>query len=83
MIDDKLKDAIISEYLNSTQGRSGLSRTLVNPIRRRLDYSSVMRKAFISEPVFKFNCKECGMGWNDDHYAHSMEDCATYLVHES
>jgi len=81
-IDDKLKGKLISEYLNSAS-RIKLAEAMVAPIRRKLDYTGIARKAFSHEPVFKYHCKECGMQWNEDDYIHSSEDCTVYSVQES
>ena len=71
-IDEEFKQKIISEYLKSSTGRSKLAQAMIAPLKRRMWH-----------PQPKYYCVKCDMRWNDDDYAHSDEDCATYFVTES
>jgi hypothetical protein len=42
---------ILSQVLNSQQGRSQLAAAMAAPIRRNLDYTGIARKIFSVEPM--------------------------------
>lgn len=46
MIDNELKEQIISRFIKTASGRQRLAASMIQPLRRRRDYSSVGRKAF-------------------------------------
>lgn len=82
MIDAKTKEEIIKKYIESTNGRTTLASSLVNPIRRRLNYSSISRR-ILGLDEWKHYCAECNMQWNDDEYEHTQEDCDVFFIQES
>lgn len=45
------KHAILSKYIKTPQGRSMIASSMVQPLRKRRDYSSVIRKAFLVEQL--------------------------------
>ena len=50
-IDNKVKQQIISKYIESAAGRQKLAASMVQPLRQRRDYSSVGRKTFLVEDL--------------------------------
>jgi hypothetical protein len=56
-ISDALRNDIITKYINSSAGKQNLARSMIAPLRTRLDYSSIGRKAFLVEEVL---CEVCG-----------------------
>jgi hypothetical protein len=57
---DSVKQKIISNYLNSHQGRLKLASSMINPIRRNLNYASLGRQIFSVQQItltgtFDFN----------------------------
>lgn len=50
-IDNKVKQQIISKYIESAAGRQKLAASMVQPLRLRRDYSSVGRKTFLVEDL--------------------------------
>lgn len=72
MMTDIDKINLIEELLKTQDGRIRLSQAMAIPIRgKRVDY------------LYRYYCKECGMGWNSSTYTHSGEECVAYLVMES
>ena len=45
------KHAILSKYIKTPQGRAKLAASMIQPLRKRRDYSSVVRKAFMVEQL--------------------------------
>ena len=45
------KGRIIAEMLKSHQGRMDFARSMAQPIKRRLDYQSIGRKAFVVQEL--------------------------------
>jgi len=43
---ERIKQKLISEYINTPAGRAKLAASLTQPIRRRRDYTSVGRNTF-------------------------------------
>ena len=50
-LSNQKKQDIISKYIRTGKGRARLAQTLISPLRRRRDYLSVGRKAFLVEPL--------------------------------
>ena len=50
-IDNKVKQQIISKYIETAAGRQKLAASMVQPLRQRRDYSSVGRKTFLVEDL--------------------------------
>jgi hypothetical protein len=50
-IDNQTKQEIISKYIRTASGRQRLAASMIQPLRRRRDYSSVGRKAFYVEQL--------------------------------
>jgi hypothetical protein len=48
---DRQRDGIIRRALATPEGRQRLAASMVNPIRTRIDYQSVARRAFLVEPL--------------------------------
>jgi hypothetical protein len=42
---------IISEYLNTKEGREKLAASMIQPLRARLDYSSIGRRIFLVDQL--------------------------------
>jgi hypothetical protein len=42
---------LIGQYLQTAEGRARLAASMVNPLRQRLDYNSVARRAFRVDPL--------------------------------
>lgn len=82
-IDPEIAKAIISKYLSNSDGRNSLFKAMVDPIRRSRDYQSVGRRTFLVENIYKYNCSECGMGWDEDDHVHSDIECCAALIHNS
>ena len=51
MIDSSVREGILSRYLRTANGRARLAASMVNPLRQRLNYSSVARRAFSVDPL--------------------------------
>lgn len=51
MVDNQTKQEIISQYIRTAAGRHRLAASMIQPLRRRRDYSSVGRKAFFVESL--------------------------------
>jgi hypothetical protein len=45
------KEAIIANYLSTSEGRTRLADSMMQPLRDRRNYSSLARRAFIVEPI--------------------------------
>ena len=45
------KQEIISKYITTSAGRQKLAASMIQPLRRRRDYTSVGRKAFYVEQL--------------------------------
>lgn len=43
----------------------------------------LLASRMVNRASFKYNCKECGMGWNSFWHSHSEKECLLHLVHES
>jgi len=50
-IDNQRKNEIISAYIKSSDGRQRLAASMIQPLRKRRDYSSVGRRAFLVEQL--------------------------------
>lgn len=50
-IDNKVKQQIINKYIYTAGGRAKLAASMVQPLRQRRDYSSVVRKTFLVEDL--------------------------------
>ncbi len=50
-MDTQRKQEIISEYIRTASGRQKLANSMIQPLRRRRDYTSVGRKAFYVEQL--------------------------------
>jgi hypothetical protein len=46
-----IKQKLISDYFSSPEGRHKLAVSMIEPIRRRLDYNAIARKTFIVESL--------------------------------
>jgi hypothetical protein len=46
-----VRDRIISEYISTAEGRRTLAASMVAPLRRPLDYSSIARRTFMVEQL--------------------------------
>ena len=51
MIDNQTKQDIISQHIRTAAGRQRLAASMIQPLRRRRDYTSVGRKAFYVEQL--------------------------------
>lgn len=49
--DDNLRQSYIAKYLSSPAGRSALAQSMVQPLRRNLDYHSIGRKIFMVQDL--------------------------------
>lgn len=50
-ISNAQKQQVISQYIQSAQGRRKLAASMIQPLRIRRDYTSVLRKAFLVEDL--------------------------------
>jgi HK97 family phage major capsid protein len=50
-VDNQTKQEIISQHIRTAAGRQRLASSMIQPLRRRRDYTSVGRKAFYVEPL--------------------------------
>jgi hypothetical protein len=50
-VSNELKQQIISEYVKTAAGRAKLAASMVQPLRTRRDYTSVVRKTFLVEQL--------------------------------
>jgi len=50
-VSNKTKNRVISRYIRTAAGRQRLAASMIQPLRRRRDYSSVGRKAFYVEQL--------------------------------
>jgi hypothetical protein len=50
-VNQTTRENILSRFLRTASGRSRLAASMVNPLRQRLDYSSVARRAFAVDPL--------------------------------
>ena len=50
-ISNKRKHEIIGKYIRTAAGRQRLAASMIQPLRRRRDYTSVGRKAFYVEQL--------------------------------
>ena len=50
-IDNEARQEIISQYIKTAAGRQKLAASMIQPLRRRRDYTSVGRKAFYVEQL--------------------------------
>lgn len=46
-----IREAIVSEYLKTREGRLRLAMSMIQPIRRRIDYQSLSRKVFLVQQI--------------------------------
>ena len=51
MLSVEQKHEIISKYIKSPSGRAKLAASMIQPLRKRRDYSSVIRRAFFVEQL--------------------------------
>jgi len=51
MVDNQTKQEIISQHIKTAAGRQRLAASMIQPLRRRRDYTSVGRKAFFVESL--------------------------------
>ena len=51
-IPDDVQSSIISQYLESSSGRSNLAGAMVSGFYRRRDYQSIARRTFIVDPLY-------------------------------
>lgn len=68
----------VRELVLSGEGRARLAAAMVAPLKRRMDYSGVARKAFGVEPL----CKSCGKTVEEGAAA-GCPECVTRSVMES
>ena len=50
-VNNQVKNEIISKYIKTAAGRQKLAASMIQPLRRRRDYTSVGRKAFFVEQL--------------------------------
>lgn len=50
-LDNQTKYEVISQHIRTAAGRQRLAASMIQPLRRRRDYTSVGRKAFFVEPL--------------------------------
>jgi HK97 family phage major capsid protein len=50
-VDNQTKQEIIGQHIRTAAGRQRLASSMIQPLRRRRDYTSVGRKAFYVEPL--------------------------------
>jgi hypothetical protein len=50
-VNNALKQKVISEYIKTAAGRQKLAASMIQPLRTRRDYSSVVRKTFLVETL--------------------------------
>lgn len=50
-VNNKIKNEIISQHIRTAAGRQRLAASMIQPLRKRRDYSSVARKAFFVEAL--------------------------------
>jgi len=50
-VDNQTKQEIISMHIRTAAGRQRLASSMIQPLRRRRDYTSIGRKAFYVEPL--------------------------------
>jgi HK97 family phage major capsid protein len=50
-VDNQTKQEVIGQYIRTAAGRHRLAASMIQPLRRRRDYSSVGRKAFFVEAL--------------------------------
>jgi len=50
-VNNQIKNEIISKYIKTAAGRQKLAASMIQPLRRRRDYTSVGRKAFFVEQL--------------------------------
>jgi len=48
---EQRKQAFIAEYIKTAEGRGGLADSMAQPLRRRLDYQGIGRKAFMVQEL--------------------------------
>jgi hypothetical protein len=82
LINDALRAALIKKALDFPEGRAMIGRSMIDPIRRRLDYASISRKALSVEQL-GFFCEKCKFTHVDVAHVHSDEECLTASVHLS
>ncbi len=46
-----IKERIIAEFLNTREGRMRLAQSMIQPLRRRLDYAAIARKVFLVQQL--------------------------------
>jgi hypothetical protein len=59
MISNEDKQEIIKKFIESPKGRSKLASSLIAPLRRSMDYTSIARKAFNVQPLPEITCPSC------------------------
>ena len=50
-VDTDVRESLVRKYLSTVAGRVQLAQSMVNPIRRRLDYNSFARRIFHVDPL--------------------------------
>jgi hypothetical protein len=50
-VNNQIKNEIISKYIKTAAGRQKLAASMIQPLRRRRDYTSIGRKAFFVEQL--------------------------------
>ncbi len=45
------KEELIAQFIRTPEGRAELAQSMVQPLRRRVDYAEIGRKAFYVEPL--------------------------------
>jgi rubrerythrin len=50
-----LKSKLITDYVNSSEGKKKLAQSMVQPLRTKLDYASMARRIFV-----EVICEICG-----------------------
>jgi len=51
MLSPEARESIISQFINSSEGRSRLAASMIAPLRARIDYSSVARRTFLVDQI--------------------------------
>lgn len=51
LTDEQVRQRIVQNFLNSSAGRQQLARSMINPLRQRMDYQSIARQTFLVEDL--------------------------------
>jgi hypothetical protein len=51
LIEETFADKLIRQAMSSPQGKSQLAKSMMNPIRRGLDYQGIARRALVVEQM--------------------------------